>query len=273
MPAGSDWTSGLAPGFAAMSQTLLAFLPHLLAGIGLLLVGWLLAHLARAVTVRATGRMAGWLPRFVTRGRRFPVFSPTLIGGVVFWLIILCFLAAASQALGLTMFTLWLERIVGYLPVLVAAVAIVLVGLVVSQLAREAVVQAAAELEHRIWLGYSVQAAILATVAVIALELLGLDVTLLVVVAAILIGALAGGLALAFGLGARTEVANLLGARQLRQRFDVGDVIRIDGREGRIVELSDRAVVIETENGHAAVPGRRVAEQGYTAIIEGDSDD
>lgn len=273
MPVESDWTSGLQAGMATVTEAVLAYLPNLAAGVALLLAGWLLAHLAGAATTRSAARLGRWLPRFMRRGGRWSVVSPDLLGGLVFWAVVICFVAAASQALGLTVFSAWLERVVGYLPVLAAAVLILLVGLAMGQIAREAVVRAAADLEYRSLLGYAVQAAILATAAVIGLELLGLDITLLVVLAAIGVGAVAGGLALAFGLGARTEVANLLGARHLRQRFAVGDRLRVDAVEGRVVELTERVVVLETDDGHVAVPGRRFSEQGYTVIVDTGDDD
>jgi small-conductance mechanosensitive channel len=57
-------------------------------------------------------------------------------------------------------------------------------------------------------------------------------------------------------LGARSYVANLIGAHYLRQAFEVGQRVRVSGFEGRIVEVSATSLVLETQEGRVALPGR-----------------
>lgn len=272
----SDWRAALATGLSEFVQAVMGYLPNLLAGIALLLVGWLLAMLLRAVTARAVTGLTRWLPRLLPRAMsrsRWQGLSPRLAGGLVFWAVMLIFLAAATQVLGLTLFALWLEQAAVYLPILIAAGLIMVIGLIVSQLAREAVIAAVGELEYRMLLGYSVQAAIVVTVVVVGLDLIGLDITLLVAAAAILLGALAGALALAFGLGARTQVSNLLAARELGERFQPGDAIRVGEIEGRVVEFTSRAIVIETTQGHVYLPAKLLGEQPTTLLMREQADE
>jgi small-conductance mechanosensitive channel len=77
-----------------------------------------------------------------------------------------------------------------------------------------------------------------------------------------------GGLALAVGLGARDYVANLIGAHYLRQAFAVGQTIRTNGLQGRILEITATSVVLETADGRVNLPGR-IYNEGPIAVLAG----
>lgn len=271
----ADWIGTLETGFTRLLEIFLNYLPQVLGAVLLLLAGWIAAALLRMATVRAVRGLGWFLPRILpgaaaTRSRR--ALPPGLIGGVVFWVTILAFAAAAAQVLGLTVFAAWLDAIFGHLPLIALAAVIVIAGVVISQLLREAVIGAAAAagLEYRAMLGYAAQAAVLAAVAVIGLDLVGLDITFLVVLAAILVGAVSGGAALAFGLGSQGLVSNLLGVRAIRHRLKEGDNIRIGDLEGRVVELGRRTVILETGEGRVTVPGHYFSEQPCTLLMRED---
>ena len=72
---------------------------------------------------------------------------------------------------------------------------------------------------------------------------------------------------LAFALGARRHVANLLAHRELA-RINVGERIRIDDVEGVVVEIHDTAVDVTTKHGVATVPAARFAESTVLRLSE-----
>jgi len=63
-----------------------------------------------------------------------------------------------------------------------------------------------------------------------------------------------GGAALAFGLGARYYVSNLIAARGLRQSLDIGQRIRIQAQEGVVLEITATAVRLQAEQGEHCIP-------------------
>lgn len=271
----ADWIETLQAGFVHLLDSFLNYLPQVVGALLLLLAGWLAAIVLRMLTVRAVRGLGWFLPRILpgaaaTRSRR--ALPPGLLGGVVFWVTLLAFVAAAAQVLGLTVFASWLDAIFGHLPLIALAAVIVIAGVVISQLVREAVIGAAAAagLEYRAMLGYAAQATVLAAVAVIGLDLVGLDITFLVVLAAILVGAVSGGAALAFGLGSQGLVSNLLGVRAIQHRLKEGDSIRIGDIEGRVVELGRRTVLLETGEGRMTVPGHYFSEQPCVLLMRED---
>lgn len=271
----ASWIETLQAGFIRLLDAFLNYLPQMVGALLLLLAGWAVAALLRAATVRAMRGLGWFLPRVLpgaAGARSRSALHPTLIGGLVFWLVVLAFVTAAAQVLGLTVFASWLDAIFGQLPLIALAALIVIAGVVVSHLVREAVIGAAAAagLEYRALLGYTAQTAILATAAVIGLDLVGLDITFLVVLAAILVGAVSGGAALAFGLGSRALVSNLLGVRAIQHRLQEGDTIRIGDLEGRVIEVGRRVVILETEEGRVTVPGSYFSERPCTLLMRED---
>lgn len=258
-----------------LGEAVNVYLPHFFAGVLLVLVGWLLAWLLRAVVVRVASRMGRWLPRMLPGGARRLSPSgrlPALLGTVTFWVVLLAFLAAASQVWGLTLFADWMDRVLAHLPVVAFAVAILFGGFLLGQFVRDVVRSAAAGLDYRGPLATVAQVGVWAVTTVITLDLLGLDITFLVVVAGIVIGAVAGGAALAFGLGARNHVNDLLGVRDMRDRYRQGDAIRVGAIEGRIISLGGRVVILETEDGQVAVPGKWFSEYPCTLLIREELD-
>jgi hypothetical protein len=78
--------------------------------------------------------------------------------------------------------------------------------------------------------------------------------------------------AVAFGLGARVLVANLIGAQQLQRLLEPGQIARIDGMQGQVIELTPTSVILATEEGRMSVPAKRFQEAA-TLILTVDDDD
>jgi len=271
----SQWSNALAGVLNQTIERLALYLPNVLGAFLLLIIGLIVAHLLRATAVRLTllGERAlarisvgkGALPTRISRG------SAKIFGNVVFWVVVLFFLTAATQVLGLQTFTTWLARVVDYLPTVFVGALIVIAGFLFSRLARELVQAAAASAgeRQRALIGRVVQVSILVTAILVGAEQVGIRVTFLVILAATAGTALVGAVALALSLGARDYVANLIGAHYLRQRYNVGQHVRVAGYEGRILELTDSALVLETTEGRASLPAKVFNEQAIVQIVQG----
>jgi small-conductance mechanosensitive channel len=228
----------------------------------ILLIGWLIARLLRSVAVKLMGVLEMLMYR-AFRGRgagalRAPSGSVEIVGSILFWVVILFFVASATQVLGLSVFTDWLRDLVGYLPTLLAGALIILAGALFSGLARDVTVAALPSLPEaqRQLVGRVVQISILVTAIAVGADQIGIEITFLVVLAAVVMSAIVGGVALAVSLGARTYVANLIGAHYLRQAFAPGQRVRIGEVEGTILELTAISIVLETNEGRVTIPGK-----------------
>src|SRR3970040_1423846 len=100
----------------ALLERLAALLPSLIGALLLLAAGWLLARLLRVLTVRGMHLAETLIERLAGSSRLKVGRSPNVLGTVVYWVVLLFFVTAATQVLGLQTFTEWLARLAGHPP-------------------------------------------------------------------------------------------------------------------------------------------------------------
>jgi small-conductance mechanosensitive channel len=263
------WTTALSDQFARVYQAAVDYVPQVLIAAILVLIGWLIAWLLRRLTIRFVARVDRLLPsRAKVEDDGVGGLASRVIGGVVFWAVILFFLAAATAELGLPIITDALSSLARYLPRVLGAVVIVFTGLLLGNLARSATMSAAAraQLGYAPFLGQAAKIATVLMAGVIALEQIGVDSNLLMLGLIIVLGSFIGGGALAFGLGARTAASNVIASHYLSQTYIVGQRIKVGEVQGRISEIKSTGVVIDTPQGRVLVPAKEFGETISTLL-------
>jgi len=267
-----DWSAPVLAASTRMAQAFLEYLPQLLGGIAVLLLGVVIAKALKALTLRlvkGVDRLSS-LPGIGQAVQAKPIDDTlaAIIANIVYWLVILVFLTFATSLLGLTMFTSWLDRMIGHLPNIISGALIILAGVVIGNLVNETIQSTAKGIaaKQRALLARGAQVFTLITLIVIGVDQIGVDITVLITVFGIATGALLGGVAIAFSLGSRTLVSNLIGARYLSRDYRVGETVRIGANEGRILETSSVAVVLETADGRMTVPAKMFSEEASLLI-------
>ena len=200
---------------------LFEYLPQLLGALLLLLVGYFVALGLKSVTRRALQRMrfdralhtspaGNAISRIVESPSRF-------VGKVVFWLVFLGFISLAVSALNLPALNDFIGAIYSYLPHVVAAVVIFLVASTISGLAVAFVQRVMGRTPFAKLISTVIPSLTMSIAVFMILNELMIAKEIVIITYTALIGAVALGLALAFGLGGR-EVA----ARLLDQAYEAG---------------------------------------------------
>jgi hypothetical protein len=189
--------------------------------------------------------------------------APAIASRIVFWVVLLFFVLAAAQVLQLQVISSLLAGVTNYLPRLIAGLLILFIGLWVAEVTRAILKRSSHELgiEQADVLGRLGQTLVLLIVFSIAAGQVGIDNTLLVALVVALFAVVLGAIALAFALGARVSVENLLATQAILQTYNVGDLVRIGDIEGRILRITRTSLVIETDAGQTLVPARRFNEE------------
>lgn len=254
--------------------------PRVLVAVGILLVGWLLARLLRLVTAKMFG---SWTKRLTPRIARLMGNSEIRAGlqststnrsvargaeMLVFWIVLLVFVTIATESLGLDVVSGWLTGVVSFLPRILGALFVVLLGTLIASAVRTAVTAAAASagFSYAQAVGRAARVGVLLISGIVALDQVGLDVAFLIVLVAVAAGAMLGGAALAFGLGARTSVSNILASHYLVDTFKVGHRIRIGEVEGKILAITPTSVIVEADQGRTVIPASQFSEQVATLL-------
>jgi small-conductance mechanosensitive channel len=176
---------------------------------------------------------------------------------------------AALSLLGLQFLSRSLNEGVLFLPKVLAAMALVLIGVVLAAFVRERVDRTATQWDLPIPIGPVVQGVVLAVFIITAAAQLTISIALLMVLVAILLAAAAAPFALAFGLGGRDVARSLSAGRYVRSAFREGQVIRVDGIRGTVERIEPSATVLRTDSETVRVPNHLLI--GQTVVIEDDA--
>ncbi len=192
---------------------------------------------------------------------------PWIVGRIVFWLTMCVFLTASFNILQFTTLSAAMNQVVEWIPKLLVATVVVVVGLLIATFLRGVV----ATSTDRVGISYSEQLAngcyyMLALMTfVAAFKQLNIEFPLLEQMILIAFGAVAAGFALAFGLGGREVMGGILAGYYTRQRLHAGDHVTVAGMEGTVREVGPVATVIETDedgllNRHSVPNTKMLAE-------------
>lgn len=210
------WGNTISDAFAGIWSGTIEFLPNLIAAVVIFIIGWivgalvgkLIAHLIRAIKLDTALEQAGF-GKVVSRAG-VNLNSGAFIGGLVKWFVIVAFLVAAFEVLGLTQVNMFLQQVVLlYLPQVIVAVLILLVSVVIADVLSRIVASSAkaADIRSANFLGAVTKWAIWIFALLAALVQLGIAVGFIQTLFTGVVVALALAFGLAFGLGGQEAAA------------------------------------------------------------------
>jgi hypothetical protein len=222
---GDRWPSDVWSGLLQVRERLLAIFPGLLVLLTLLVVGFVLAWLARLI-VSKVGRGLG-IDRLFERWGVAPSLRRSgilrlpsdVLGLVCFWAIFILFASVGIDGLALPGAPGATALLIAFLPPLLAAGLILLVGWLVANFLSQGVLIAAvnARLPEARLLARGVHWSVLLFAAGTALTHLGIGKEMVLVAFGITFGGVVFALALAFGLGGRAVARHIIERRLRRE--------------------------------------------------------
>jgi len=134
------------------------------------------------------------------------------VGGLVKWILVIVFLLATVEILGMSQFALFLKDIVAWLPNVIVAVVILLVAVIVADIFEKMVKAFVSKMNVKSvnWIGSTVRWSILLFAVLAALSQLGVgkDIIQILVTGFVALVVISGGLA--FGLGGKDTAKEML---------------------------------------------------------------
>jgi Conserved TM helix len=191
-----------------------AFIPELIAAIVIVILGYFVAKiignivhrvLARAGLDRSlqSGQTANWVQRVTSSPSR-------VIGKLAFWVIFLGAISLAVSVLGINALTDFVAAVYAYLPHVIAAALIFLVAGAVSAGVAALATRTMGDTPTGKFVATAAPILVMSIATFMILTELGIAEQIVVITYAALLGAIALGMALAFGLGGRDVAARML---------------------------------------------------------------
>jgi len=193
----------------SFSEVFGELIPALLGALVIVFAGYLLAKLLERIVDTALRRIG--LNNMLARGgvlaaveRSGAHVNPTrVLANLVFWLVMFAVILVAANALGLQSLAMVFGELVSYIPSVIAAIVIILVGIVLGQFVGGLIGASAGALHGGRALARVGSGGVILLAVFMALQELGIATEIVTTAFALLFGAIALAIALAFGLGSR----------------------------------------------------------------------
>ena len=250
--------------FEDMWQELMAFMPKLIAVIAVLIIGWLLIKIVSFLIKKAL--KFSKIDILADKIKEIDIFKnvsikPTIIVvKVVKWMVLLLMLIIISDILGLQMLTEGIASFIGYLPRLFSAIAILMIGIYIANIIKNAIQSLfkSLDLGGSNVIGNIVFFAIVVIVAITALNQAGIDTEMITSNLTLILGSLLLAFTIAFGLGSKEIVQRLLFGFYSRKNLNVGQKIKIGSIEGTIEAIDNIYLTLITDDGKFIFPIKEV---------------
>ena len=213
-----DWNTVVMQPVATMLVRIAGFLPILLGVLVILIVGWIIAGMLKNVVIKVlkliqldTASEKAGLGDILRRGGIKQTLSE-LIGVLIYWLVMLLVFMTALNALGMTVAASLLDKVILYIPNVIAAVFILALGIFFSSMVGTVVRTASsnAGITQSKFLGQLTQTVIMIFAAVITLEQLNIASSILALAINIILASMGLALAIAVGLGSKDIAGKLM---------------------------------------------------------------
>lgn len=242
-------------------------LPAVITGLVLLLVGWFIAKLLKWFVERIGERTIdplaerSGIDRAIARFGGFTISR--LLGAVTWWFTILLFVLAAADIMGMALVSLAVQRAFGFMPTLFTSLAIFVLGIwgadkvtrVISQLSN-VVELSAGRIVGRI---LGVITVIFASIT--ALNVAGVDTTLITANIQIILAGLLLAFGVAYGFAARDVLSNILGSYYGNERFHPGMRVRVGEDEGVIERIDSVSMTLRKHDRLVMIPSSRLVTE------------
>ena len=233
---------------SSFAQVFGDIVPALLGALVILFAGYLLAKVLEKLVERFLRRIR--LNKMLEKGgvmqaveRSGSHLNPVrVLANLVFWLVMFAVILVAANALGLESLANVFSELVSYIPSVIAAIVIILVGIVLGGFVGGLISASAGALHGGRALARVGRGGVILLAIFMALQELGIATDIVTTAFAILFGAIALAMALAFGLGNRELAGQVTREWYEQYRAERDDALR---REKETEDREDREMATE----------------------------
>lgn len=270
----------LLPALQGIYQQIVGIVPNIIAALAILVIGWFVAkglsglagQLLKKLKLNSIAERAGITGFLKNAG--FTHDTSWVVSKLIFWLLMLMFVLSAANALQLTMIAETIQKLVSFIPNVIAVIFIVVFGSLFARFVGRLTRGAATEvgIETADFLGKLVNNLVLVMIVVIAINQLEIQSGVLEITFAMILGAFGLAIALTLGMGTRTIAQNIISGVYARKSFQVGQKVKVHNREGEILEIGTVNTTIRNSKATVSIPNKMLIDEIAESDLESKSD-
>ena len=263
---------------ADMYDSAMEFLPKIFVGLILLLAGWILAKFIKRITKKAllkigAEKLSNKLELDTSLSRLNPDWTLSgMIAQLLYYVIMLMFVVAISDLLGLNAVKEAILHFLSLIPVFAIALTIFVLGYYIAKIIQKAVYTATNSIgiSGAKVIGNLVFYVLMIFITLTALQQVGLNTDLISNNITVIIAAILLAFAIAYGIAARGIVQNMLSSYYGKGKFEIGQRIRVLDVEGEIVKIDSISVSIKSGDSVVVLPSKVLLENKVEIIHSND---
>lgn len=245
------------------------YAPILFLALAVLIVGWIFAKIVKWI-VRRTLKSIKFDAMLEKVGidKMMAKIKPGLSGakiiaGLLYWLIMLVFIMASCDVMGVTAVSNAMGAFFAYLPTLVIALVIFMLGAYICDLIKNMVYTAANSIgiSGAKAIANIVYYVLFIFVAITALNQAGVDTDIITSNVTLILGSILLAFAISYGIASRNLVKNLLSSYYGKGKFKEGQTVRIGDVQGVISKIDSISITIDTGSSQMVIPSQVLVEE------------
>ncbi len=248
--------------FSKLIEQFSTFTSNLISAVVILLVGWIVAKTASLIIKNVLSRLGidkiGDRIKEIDAIKKFNLdFKLSKVISIIVYIFIMLFLSvSAADKLGVPAISSMFLTLVNFIPKVIVASVMTLLGLFLSDLARNFVVSLCKSfnIASGKLIGIGVFFFLLFITVILALGQAGINTTLLESSFNIIIGGMVFAFSIGYGLASKDILLNIMSSFYSKNKFSEGQEIEISGVKGKIIKIDNTSLILDTNGSQTIFP-------------------
>ena len=264
----SQWKDLIIQSLTSMGEKIMTTIPNIIGAIIVLVLGWiitkivvyLLKRVFKFAKIDLLSEKINDLKLFVKSEISIPITKAIMV--FVKWIMFLVFLIIAADIMNWTIVSQEIGNLLRYLPKLFSAIALFMIGIYIARFVKKAIqgFYESFDLAGSKIISSIVFYIIAIIISITALNQADIDTTVVTNNVTIILGAFLLAISIAFGLGSKEVVGDLLRTFYTRKNYELGDHIKLEGIEGTVEAIDNISMTLSTTKGKLILPIKDVVE-------------
>ena len=236
--------------------------PRILGAVVIFIVGWIIAKIVAFVIKRilssiGVDKLAEKLNEieFIEKSS-FNIVPSALLSKIAYYILLLVFTIVSSEYLAIDAVTGLIRDIINYIPSLIAALLVLVIGLLIAQFIQNILLTTLKSLgvPSAKMISIFIFYFIFLMSVITALTQVGIDTDFISNNLSIIISGCVFAFALGYGLASKNMMANFLASFYSKEKIKIGDILTISNVKGEVIRIDSSSITLLTQNSNVIVP-------------------
>nr|WP_321224438.1 hypothetical protein [uncultured Psychroserpens sp.] len=270
----SEYKDAIMNSLSSMWPEVINIAINIVIAIVILVIGWLVVKIVtriikKALKLAQVNRLDDKINEIeIVEGKQLNFNTINVVTKFVKFIIYIMVIIVIADVLGLAMLSEKIGDFLSYLPKLLVALVIFMIGLLFANFVKKGLLSLfdSMDLSGGKMLSQLVFFLLLTFISITALNQAGINTEIITSNLTMILAAFLLAFSLAFGLGAREVVGDLLKTFYTRKTFEVGKKIEFEGKVYEIDSINNISVVLKGIEGKVIVPVKDIVENHIKVV-------